>query len=225
MVKLLLVEDDRLLAETIVEYLSKAGFQIVHASDGRSGMALAISTKFDVVILDVTLPHLSGFEICRRLRKDKIETPLLFLTSKTHVSEIVNGLQLGADAYMTKPFQLLELKARLEGLINRPPTSRDQQVLIAGTIRVNYDQMTVERDEINIFLRHKEFAILRLLLQCHMRVLTREYILDHTGDSDAFAATIDVHVSRLRKSLGLVDGKSVIETVHGSGYRVSLPLS
>jgi two-component system response regulator MtrA len=220
--RLLLVEDDASIREIGSIGLKAAGFQVVTAADGRQGLAQARSGGFDAVILDVMLPSLDGFEVCREIRKFS-RVPIVMLTARTDLIDVVVGLESGADDYVKKPFELPELIARLRAVLRRAASPAEDTVVAAGRLEVDPAGFTVRKDGIELALTATEFRLLVELARRPGQVFTRELLLQrvwdyaYVGDSHL----VDVAIQRLRAKVE--DDPShpaMIKTVRGVGYRL-----
>jgi two-component system response regulator MtrA len=220
--RLLLVEDDASIREIGSIGLKAAGFQVVTAADGRQGLAQARSGGFDAVILDVMLPSLDGFEVCREIRKFS-RVPIVMLTARTDLIDVVVGLESGADDYVKKPFELPELIARLRAVLRRAASPAEDTVIAAGRLEVDPAGFTVRKDGIELALTATEFRLLVELARRPGQVFTRELLLQrvwdyaYVGDSHL----VDVAIQRLRAKVE--DDPShpaLIKTVRGVGYRL-----
>ncbi|AIF99852.1 response regulator transcription factor [Alteromonas australica] len=221
--RVLLVEDDPRVCADIEKGLISAGHECVSANDGSTGLALALSTNADVIILDIMLPLLDGFSVLEQLRSKKINTPVLLLSAKSEVDDKVKGLRTGANDYLTKPFAFEELLARAEGLGGRAQTSQDKTTIKVGDLTLDLVNRKVLRGETEIDLQSKEFQLLECLLRHKGKVVTRSMLLEQVWNYhfDPQTNVIDVHISRLRQKVDKVFNVPVIETVRGTGYRIS----
>lgn len=223
--KILLVEDEPGLVMTLTDRLAKEGYEVDSASDGNTGFSRATTERFDLIILDIMLPHSNGFDVCRDLRQRGLKTPVLMLTAKSQVVDKVIGLKLGADDYLTKPFEMMELLARIEALLRRssasaPPAS--DQIVQFGSITVDFRSTEVFRDGHPIGLSAREFKLLRYFIEHRGATLSRDELLNAVWGYDAmpFTRTVDVHVAWLRQKLeSNPRHPQFILTVHGLGYR------
>lgn len=217
--RILIIEDDKSIVRLLVAYLRKKGFETDVAFEGNSGIKLANKSDFALIILDIGLPDIQGWKVCREIRKKK-DTPILMLTARAELEDRVKGLDLGADDYLTKPFDLKELKARIESLLRREEklVVKDN-ILKAGPITMNLKDHTVINENEEVELTRKEYALLEYLLRNKNRILSRLKILTHVWDQnvDIFTNTVDVHVASLRKKIQRKD-QDLIKTVHGVGY-------
>ncbi len=218
--RVLVVEDEARLATLLRKGLVEEGHAIDLAGDGEEALDWVGVGEFDAVVLDVMLPGIDGFEVCRRLRRQGIKTPILLLTARDAVADRVAGLDAGADDYLVKPFAFAELAARLRAL-SRRPAETVETVLRAGDVRLDPAARRVWRGEEEVVLPNKEFRILEYLMRHPGRVLTRTMIAEHVWDYDFPNVTnvIDVHVRQLRRKLGDPYPGELIQTVRGAGYR------
>jgi two-component system alkaline phosphatase synthesis response regulator PhoP len=224
--RILLVEDETGLVLTLTDRLTSEGYKVTHAGDGEKGEKLASEGHFDVILLDVMLPRKNGFDIVRDLRKRGVTTPVLMLTARGQLNEKVVGLKLGADDYLTKPFEMLELLARIESLLRRPAPLLIPVLELAsysfGSFKIDFTKMELRRKSKLIELSAREFKLLRYLIEHRGSVLSRETILNDVWGYDAMPTTrtIDTHITWLRQKLE--DNPKFpkhILTVHGFGYK------
>ena len=219
--RILVVEDEEALALRIKRVLESENYHVEVAFDGDSGVELALTETYDLLILDILLPGLSGIQILKEVRREGLRMPVLLLTSKNRVEDKVAGLDAGADDYLTKPFALPELLARVRSLLRRT-SEATSAVLVVGDLEVNTSSHAVIRAGKAIDLTAKEYAILEFLLYNKNRVLSRLSIAEHIwGDNfDLFTMTnfVDVHIKNLRKKLEDGRDKQLIQTVRGVGY-------
>jgi len=221
--RILLVEDDPGLRLTLTDRLKSEGYRVDTAEDGEAGLARATGHRFDLVVLDVMLPRKSGFDVCRELRQRGVGTPILMLTARGQVTDRVVGLKLGADDYLTKPFEMAELLARVEARLRRsggdPPA---HPVHRFGPVEVDLRRAEVRRDGAPVDLSAKEFQLLRYFVQHPGATLSRSELLDRVWGYDAMPTTrtVDVHVAWLRRKLEPNPRHpELILTVHGLGYK------
>lgn len=215
---ILLIEDQEKLAENIRQFLELERYAVTVAYDGKEGFEKAMTQEVDLLILDVNLPGMDGYLICSMLREHKKNMPILMLTARTKQQEIVHGLNLGADDYLGKPFDLDELLARVRALLRRKSDEKQPQ-LTTGSIVLDTNTHEVRRDGRRIDLSPKEYALLAFLLRNKGTAQERPRIIEHVWggrDDLMFSQTVDVHVAYLRRKLG----KNVIETVPGRGYLI-----
>jgi two-component system, OmpR family, response regulator len=220
-VRVLVVEDEPKMADLLRRGLIEDGYTVDIAADGPSGYHAATVYDYDAVVLDVMLPGMSGFDICRKWRNRQNWVPVLMLTARGAVTDRVAGLDGGADDYLTKPFHLDELFARLRSLIRRGPTPRPT-VLTAGALRADPASRRCWRGEVEIALTTKEFGLLEQLLRRPGTVLTRELLLEHCWDFayESRSNVVDVHIRALRDKIDRPFGICSIETIRGIGYRL-----
>jgi two-component system, OmpR family, alkaline phosphatase synthesis response regulator PhoP len=224
---ILLIEDEPGLVMTISDLLAAEGYQVESASDGDSGLARATQEKFALIILDVMLPKKTGFEVCRQLRQKGIDTGILMLTAKTQVVDRVVGLKLGADDYLTKPFEPAELLARVEALLRR--VNKENRVDLRsyqfGDVVIDFERAEVSKGGEPLALAAKELQLLRYLIHHRDRVVPREEILQEVWeyDSEVSSRTIDVHIAWLRQKLDNPQNPKYLQTVRGKGYRFTQP--
>jgi two-component system alkaline phosphatase synthesis response regulator PhoP len=224
---ILLIEDEPGLVMTIADLLTADGHRVESVSDGDAGLAKATQEKFALIILDVMLPKKSGFEVCRQLRQAGIDTAILMLTAKTQVVDRVVGLKLGADDYLTKPFDPAELLARVEALLRRVNKENRANVrsFRFGDVEINFERAEVRKSGQPLALAAKELQLLRYLVNHRDRVVPREEILQQVWeyDSEVSSRTIDVHIAWLRQKLDNPQNPKFIHTVRGKGYRFTQP--
>lgn len=220
MYKILLVEDDTFLAKSVCDFFDSQLYQITHISDGENGYKIARSKEFDLIMLDIMLPGKNGLVIANQLRSNHIETPILMVSTKNMVDDIVNGFCYGIDGYLTKPFSLRELKARVTALLKRPPQPVKMTLKI-GDLSMNLDNYEVKRAKKQIVLREKEFRILKFLIENQNKVVSKDQIMDNVwsiGSCDCTINNLDVHISSLRSKVDKGFEKKLIKTLHGRGY-------
>lgn len=222
--KILIVEDEPNLCAIIRKGFSENNHDVSVALDGATALDLISNFTFDVIVLDVMLPDNNGIEICRRLRAAKNFVPILLLTALASSENIVNGLNAGADDYLTKPFKFLELEARVSALFRRSNQSVTNSVIIIGDLEINESAKTVKREGITIELTSKEFKLLNYLATNKGIVLSREKILDNVWDInfDMNTNVIDVYVNYLRRKIDKPFNKKLIHTLKGLGYVLKL---
>jgi two-component system OmpR family response regulator len=220
-VRVLIVEDEVKLAGLIRRGLRDDGMAADVAVKGEDALWMAGATAYDAIVLDVLLPGIDGFEVCRRLRADGVASPVLMLTARDAVDDRVHGLDTGADDYLTKPFSFAELAARLRALSRRGPIERPP-VLQAGDLHLDPSTRRVWRGETDIGLSAREFALLETLLRHPGQVLDRLQLLDHVwdGEYENRSNVVDVYIRYLREKVDRPFGVQSIETVRGAGYRL-----
>jgi DNA-binding response OmpR family regulator len=224
--RVLVIEDEKRVAEFICKGLRVEGFFCEQANDGQSGLGLAKSQDFDVIVLDRMLPDIDGISVLKQIRQLGIATPILFLTALDDVEEKVHGLRSGGDDYLTKPFDFEELLARIEVLARRSGSAATEaeEVLRLRNISINLTHRSVHRDNELIKLTALEYDLLRYLAKSGGRVLSRERILNNVWqmNSDPLTNVVDVYINRLRKKLDNEPHDSLIETLRGVGYRLQV---
>jgi two-component system alkaline phosphatase synthesis response regulator PhoP len=222
--RILLVEDEPGLALTISDLLAGEGYEVDTAADGVAGLSKATSGGYDLVVLDVMLPKKTGFEVCKELRLRGVEVAVLMLTARTQVADRVVGLKLGADDYLTKPFEPTELLARVEALLRRVKKDAPVAIFRFADVEVNFERAEVLRQGQPVSMAGKELQLLRYLVEHRGRVIPREEILQRVWEysSDIASRTIDVHIAWLRQKLEEnPQSPKYIHTIRGKGYRFS----
>jgi len=219
---ILVVEDERRLAQVVRKVLEEEGHTVDVAHDGEEGLAMAMDGSHDVVVLDVLLPGIDGFEVCRSLRANRVDVPVLLLTALDGVEDRVRGLDSGADDYLPKPFAFQELLARLRALGRRRVQAREPDQLQTADLVLDLRRRRALRDGRTIDLSPKEFSLLEFLMRNQGRVVTRTQILDHVWgyDYSPDSNLVDVYVTYLRRKIDRGHGKKLIRTVRGAGYAV-----
>ena len=219
--RLLVVEDSSKMASLLRRGLTEEGYAVDVVSNGVDAVWIAEEETFDAIVLDVVLPDIDGFEVCRRLRRAGRWAPLLMLTARDDVSDRVRGLDAGADDYLTKPFAFEELFARVRSLVRRGPIERPP-VLRIGDLVLDPAEHSVHRGDVPVELTPKEFALLRYLMQHPGEALSRTRLLEHVWDF-AFQGDpniVDVYIGYLRDKIDRPSGRASLETVRGVGYRL-----
>ena len=219
--KILLIEDSRALADGLKKQLGKS-FVVDAVRTGEEGLQRALSGGQDIIILDLSLPDKNGYDICRAIRLAQVATPILILTGASDVTSRVTLLNAGADDYLTKPFSVAELRARLGALLRRPAATFSSDVFRIRDLTVDPHRRRVERAGTPITLRRKEFDILEYLVRNRGRPVTRSMILDHAwdGTKDAWNNTVDVHIKHLRDKIDRPFETPLIKTAYGIGYMI-----
>ena len=217
--KILIIEDEKSLADGLKKGLQYHNFCVDVTYSGEDGYLLTQQFEYDIILLDLILPDIKGEEICKKIRREKNNTYILMLTAKKETDDIVNGLNCGADDYLTKPFKFSELLARIRALIRRNSKNKEN-ILHSFNIKLYLDGERVEVGSKDVRLTKKEFMILEYLLREKGSVLSRNQILEHAWDRNVntFTNVVDTHIKNLRKKLGRSGFK--VETVFGSGYRI-----
>ena len=224
--RILLIEDEPGLVLTLTDLLQAEGYTVDHAGEGISGLAKATGEPFDVIILDVMLPGKNGFDICREIRSTGSDVAILMLTAKTQIVDRVVGLKLGADDYLTKPFDPSELLARVEALLRRARKENLRPVLRYqfGAVLLDFEKAEALKNGVPVSLAGKEMQLLRYLIDHRDKVLSRDELLQEVWEyqSDVSTRTVDVHIAWLRQKLEVnPQSPKHILTVRGSGYRFS----
>lgn len=220
MAKILLVEDDSASWANIKDWLEKELHSVEHTPDGRYGLEMALHYKYDVMVLDWELPGISGIEICKRYRESGGSTPVLMLTGRTEVTDRVIGLEAGADDYLSKPFDLRELSARIKALLRRPAGVTGADLRVKNLV-LDLPARKLTKDGIEIQLGPKEFALMELFMKHPNQVLSSSAILDRIwpSDSDATSDSLRTYIKRLRKKIDVEGVDSCIKNLPGLGYR------
>jgi two-component system OmpR family response regulator len=222
--KVLLIEDDRKIASFVRKGLSEQGMVVDSCGDGDEGFLLATTQAYDVIVLDIMLPGRDGLSILRNLRERKNTVPVILLTARSALNERLEGLNLGADDYLCKPFFVEELAARIQAVIRRA-SGETLNLLQCGELVVNLITREVRGGNRLIDLTAREFSLLELLLRSPGRVFTRTQILEHVWgyEFDPETNVVDVYIRRLRNKLEVLPGVPPIETIRGVGYRLMKP--
>ena len=217
--RLLIIEDDRALALSMKEGLAKFGFYVDVSNLGSEGEEKAFVNEYDAVLLDLNLPDKDGTEILEFLRENGVDTPILIITARDEIEERAMGLDLGADDYITKPFQLLELRARIQAVVRRYH-GRTSPVIAIGELSVNPATRRATVNGAAVELAPKEFDILEYLAQKHPAVTTAEEVAEHIYDEtfDPSSSILRVHFSRLKRKLADACGREVLQNIRGKGY-------
>jgi len=219
---LLLIEDDLNTAQSIKKYFSNRGYVVCNKNRGDTGLAYLLKNycEVDIGIIDINLPGVNGLDICHEIRRANIRTPVIILTKETATQTVINAFDFGANDYLKKPFDVLELQARIESILNRSQV-HDDEIIHAGDFTINISQRQVYKQDKPIDLRRREFDLLVYFTRNRGRAIPRDTIIANVWnfDEDPFHNTVDAHVSILRKKIGDRDQK-MIETVFGVGYRL-----
>ena len=225
---LLIIEDDENISSAIQEYFSRAGYSVLTAADGVAGIEAASRDRPDVVVLDLMLPRMDGLAVCKELRHKNPQMPILMLTAKDDVVDKVLGLEMGADDYITKPFSLREVEARIKSVLRRSRTGatagneQDETPILRGNLRIDPVRREVTIGERQVELTPKEFDLLRLFASNPGRVFPRKYLLEKIWDYsyEGYDRTIDSHINRLRAKIEQnPDNPQLVLTVWGIGYK------
>jgi len=220
--KLLVIEDNRSLIESLRKHLGNS-FSVDTANTGKEGTRRALSGGYDVVLLDLHLPDQNGYEICKAIRTAEVATPVLILTAVTDIPSKVTLLNAGADDYVTKPFSMAELKARLNALTRRAINLNTSTTLEVADLVIDPSRRRVERAGVAIPLRRKEFDILEYLVRNRGKAVSRAMIVDHVWniDRETWHNTVDVHIKHLRDKIDRPFKRQLIKTAYGIGYMIA----
>ena len=225
MERLLIVEDEVALAEGLKDNFEIEGYEVLLAHDGEAGLSLAKSERPDIIILDVMMPKMSGFDVCKELRGSGDQTPIIMLTARTEEVDRILGLELGADDYVAKPFSMRELVARVKAVLRRQPGKKSKNIKIEdiGKIRIDFDHyLAYDRDGNQIDMTFKEFEILKFFQQNKEKTVSRDELLDKVWGYEIYptSRTVDNHIVKLRKKIEQdPEHPKHILTVYGIGYK------
>jgi DNA-binding response OmpR family regulator len=224
LVRVLVVEDEIRMAALLERGLREEGYAVDVAVNGTDGLWMASENEYDAIVLDIMLPGIDGFTVCRRIREAGRWAPVLLLTARDAVADRVRGLDAGADDYLTKPFSFAEFAARLRALVRRG-TPRRPTILEVGDLRLDPAEHRAWRGNVELSLSPKELSLLELLMRRPGEVLTRTQILDHVWDFayDGTSNVVDQYVAYLRRKIDRPFGRTDVETVRGTGYRLQAP--
>ena len=219
--RILLVEDEEKLARVVELELRYEGYEVEKAFDGREGLEKALSGRFDLLLLDIMLPSMSGMEVLRRLRRES-QVPVIMVTARDAVVDKVSGLDSGADDYITKPFEIEELLARIRAALRKRPARQEGTVLTAGPLTMDPERHEVTVRGTPVELTRREFDLLRYLLENKEKVISRESLLDNVWGFDFAGETnaVDVYIRFLRSKIDERFGVKLIHTVRGVGYAI-----
>jgi two-component system, OmpR family, response regulator len=222
--RLLLVDDEENLRSMLEAALRHSGFEVASAATGREAIDAVPAARPDLIVLDVMLPDLDGFEVCRRLRSDGSRTPVLFLTARDGTEDKVRGLTLGGDDYLVKPFSLEELVARINAVLRRAGATRDDVALSCADLVLDDDAHRVTRAGVDVSLSPTEYNLLRFLLLNQGRVMSKAQILDHVWQYDfgGDGGVVETYIGYLRRKLD-ANGPRLIHTIRGFGYTLREP--
>jgi len=223
MKKILIIEDEEDMVEGLRFNLEARDYTVVAAPDGETGLEKATGEQPDLVILDLMLPGLNGYEVCKKLKESRPEIPIVMLTAKSQESDIVTGLDLGADDYITKPFSILEVVARINALLRRSGSGTTvPEVFQTGDLEIHFMEHKAYKQEKALKLSPREFEILRYLLERRGEVVSRDDLLNKVWGYESFpyTRTIDAHIAMLRKKIETnPEAPEMIITIHGKGYK------
>lgn len=218
--RILIVEDEQRIAENIKTMLIQDHYVVDLAFDAQTGLQKALGEDYDLIILDWMLRAQSGLDICRTLRRADVATPILMLTARSQLDDKLSGLDSGADDYLTKPFAMPELMARVRALLRRPAVAQANPILVIADLSIDTNTQVVNRGGDSIALSPREYALLEYLARHKNQVIDRLQLLSHVWDAqtDAFSNTVDVHIRYLRKKIDDPHHRKLIKTVKGKGY-------
>lgn len=227
--KILLIEDEKKLASALARGLKHHGYTVDTIADGKEALERLVLYKedYDLAILDLMLPSMDGHEVCKQAREKDVTIPILVLTARVETDLKIDLLKSGADDYLSKPFSLGELEARIQALLRRPKEQL-ATVLTVGDIELNVPERIVRQDGKEIKLTQKEFSLLEYFMRNPDRVIERDELLNHLWDfnyTSFFSNAVDVHIKNLRKKIDDGKSESILETVRGVGYRLRKPAS
>ena len=204
MEKIIIIEDEESILMPLEDNLKLEGYEVFHALDGEEGLTMVIDNSYDLIILDIMLPKMNGFDVCRRIRQEGISTPILMLTAKSQEVDKVLGLELGADDYVTKPFSTRELLARVKALLRRAkPQGQEKEFYDFGELEIDFKKYEAKKRGTPIFLTALEYSLLHILIKRTGEVVSRDVILDEVWGADVFVQprTVDKHIAELRKKI------------------------
>jgi two-component system alkaline phosphatase synthesis response regulator PhoP len=223
MAEILIIEDEESILMALEDDLTLEGYTVTTATDGQTGFSAASQKRFDLLILDIMLPAMNGFDVCKKLRENGVTTPIIMLTARGQEIDRVLGLELGADDYVTKPFSPRELLARIKAILRRVNQTRQAEDLVSfGNLKVDFKKYEVRKEGKQVYLTSLEFALLKFLVDNSDRVLSRNDILDGVWGRDVhvFDRTVDTHIGHLRKKIeDNPDKPRHILSIRGVGYR------
>ncbi len=223
MEKILIIEDEESILMALEDNLKLEGYDVTGAMDGESGLSKVLENNYDLIILDIMLPKMDGFDVCKRIRQEGISSPILMLTAKSQEIDKVLGLELGADDYVTKPFSPRELLARIKALLRRArPQEKGKEIYRFGDIEVDFRKYEIKKRGKLIYLTALEFALLHFLIKHSGEVVSRDAILDEVWGNDVFvqSRTVDKHIAELRKKIEDNPAKpKFVVGIRSVGYR------
>ncbi len=219
--RILVIEDEKKIADNIKKGLEYQSFAVDVSYDGEEGLDFALTEPYDVIVLDLMLPKIDGVEICKTLRAEKVDTPVLMLTAKGQLDDKLEGFDVGADDYMVKPFDFEELVARIRALARRPKERLEEKLTCDGLV-LDTTNFTVTVNNSPIELSKKEFALLEYLLRNKGTIVNKDQIIENVWnfDADVLPNTVEVYVNYLRKKIDEPFKKNYIQTVRGFGYKI-----
>ena len=229
MKKILIVEDELNMVNGLKDNLEFEGFEVDTALEGKSGLQKILQCHYDLILLDIMLPEISGFDICKTARKEGVTTPIILLTAKGEEIDKVLGLELGADDYITKPFSLRELLARIKAILRRSPEMKEEsaesELIYIGNIKVNFKKYLALKGTIEIKMSYKEFEVLHYLYENAGKIIRRDDLISAVWsiDFDITTRTVDNFILKLRQKIEVdPNNPKIILTVHGLGYKMIL---
>lgn len=222
--KILIIEDEYSLADAVAETLKKENFQVEIITDGKQGEYEALTNVYDLILLDVMLPSKNGFEILKELRQEKIDTPIIMLTAKSEIYDKLNGLENGADDYITKPFHMRELVARIKVILKRNSNIEDTNIIEFADLKLDLKTGKMSSMENEITINGKELELLETLLVNKKQIINRETLANKIWgyDSDAEYNNVEVYISFLRKKLKILKSNVKIKAIRGIGYKLEV---
>ncbi len=225
MARILVIEDEPEMQRGLRDNLEFEGYDVVVIGDGKKGLQTILDKKFDLILLDVMLPGMSGFDVCKKARAEGIITPIIMLTAKGEEVDKILGLEFGADDYITKPFSLRELLARLKAVLRRTPSEKisTAKKITLGLLEIDFDSYTASKKGKSVALTSKDFEILRYLWQHQQQVISRDDLLKHVWgyDESISSRTVDNFIVKLRKNIEKDPSRpNHIVTIHGTGYKL-----
>lgn len=220
--RVLVVDDDKKFCDIVKRGLEENSYAVDCVHDGDDGFYYAENGSYDLVLLDIMMPKIDGIEMCRKLRKNKYKTPILFLTAKDSVEDRVKGLDMGVDDYIVKPFAFPELLARIRAILRRDGVTEKSPEIQIGDLRLNTVTHEVFWKDKAVVLTTKEFTILNYIMYNPNAIITRTMIEEHAWnyDFDSMSNLVDVYIRRIRQKIDPEHGKEIIQTIRGSGYRI-----
>lgn len=220
--RVLIIEDHKDIAEMLYDYFERRDYDLDYASDGRMGFNLANQNEYDIILLDLMLPQMDGLEVCKKLREEsKVYTPIMMMTARDTLEDKVAGLDMGADDYLVKPFEILELEARIKALMRRKGQIAQQEVLSVGDLELDTGTLEVKRSEQQIYLSPIGLKILTILMKESPKVVSRNQ-LEHEiwGDILPDSDTLRSHMYNLRKQIDKPFDQALLQTIQSRGYRI-----
>jgi DNA-binding response OmpR family regulator len=221
--KILIVEDEPNMSRGLRDNLEFEGYDVDLAADGLTGLNRILSERYDLILLDVMMPEMSGFDVCKKAREKGVDSPIIVLTAKSEEIDKVLGLELGADDYMTKPFSVRELLARIKAILRRRASHTDKEQTRIGKLTINFNAFTAEDSSGPVKMSHKEYAILKYLVERRNEIISRNELLENVWgyEESPTTRTVDNFVVKLRHKIeDDPNAPKIILTVHGTGYKL-----